>query len=560
MKKGRQQTGIAGTLQKKFIFASMLTVTILLLTLVGAINLLHFLSVTGEQKRMLTTLVGMEGVGGPAGRVETAPEPFGDLRDGSRSGGRPRDLPGPEERRTGGPWGLFGGPFSMDDTLSRRFFVVRLDAERQILSVDVSRIYAVTEDSAREMAQQILASGRQSGSYGSFRFLLRDNPVAAGETADSSASPDAGETADSGANPAAGETDGTGETPGEGAGTALTAPLSPGDADLAGASPSGEPGFAGVLVVMDISRDMEEIVSVLGISVLIALVCWLAMLVPVHALTRRAIAPVARSIERQKQFVTNAGHELKTPLAIIQTNTEALELYRGESKWTRNIRAQTVRLSGLMQNLLTLSRMDENALLLKKAAVPLGALALEVWENFAESARAGGLLADLQGLSCRDGESREGSGAASGVGSGEHTGCETAGAGLQETVQAYADRDTIAQLLSILFDNAVKYTPKGGRIRVEVRNEGGRALLVQSNTVAPEMVLKGQEEGAVPLDPERLFERFYRTDEDRSRKKGGYGIGLSAARAIAEANDGTISARLEEDRLVFTLALPANRS
>ena len=125
---------------------------------------------------------------------------------------------------------------------------------------------------------------------------------------------------------------------------------------------------------------------ILAISVLIAALCWAAMLLPVNALSRRAIAPTAMSIERQKEFVTNAGHELKTPLAIIQANTDALELHAGESKWTRNIRAQTVRLNVLMQNLLTLSRMDENSLILEKKPFAINPLLGEVWEDFAEPA------------------------------------------------------------------------------------------------------------------------------------------------------------------------------
>ena len=85
---------------------------------------------------------------------------------------------------------------------------------------------------------------------------------------------------------------------------------------------------------------------------------------------------------RQKQFVTNAGHELKTPLAIIMTNTEALELFNGESKWTRNIKAQTKRLSGLMQNLLTLSKMDEADLKLPMQYFDLGELIKEAAAPF----------------------------------------------------------------------------------------------------------------------------------------------------------------------------------
>jgi hypothetical protein len=110
---------------------------------------------------------------------------------------------------------------------------------------------------------------------------------------------------------------------------------------------------------IDVSSQISAVLSVVVISLVIAAAAWVLMFIFVSVLSRRAIAPIAENIVRQKQFVTNAGHELKTPLAIILTNTEALELFNGESKWTRNIKAQTKRLSGLMQNLLTLSKMDE---------------------------------------------------------------------------------------------------------------------------------------------------------------------------------------------------------
>ena len=274
-----------------------------------------------------------------------------------------------------------------------------------------------------------------------------------------------------------------------------------------------------ILVAMDISRDRGDMIRILGISALIAAICWIIMLLPVYALAKLAIAPTAMSIERQKQFVTNAGHELKTPLAIIQANTEALELYTGESKWTRNIRAQTIRLSGLMQNLLTLSRMDEDSLNLEKKVFALYPLAGEVWENFAEPASG-------RNLSFRIIQEEK------------------------EHAKVLANRESIAQLLSILFDNAVKYTPRGGEIEVQIFSAADHVRLIQSNTVSG---TEGERE--IAEDPNRLFERFYRTDSDRSRKKGGYGIGLSAARAIAGANSGMISAEIEEGRILFTVVL-----
>lgn len=481
---------MVNTLQKKFIFAAMLAVTILLVTLVAAISLLNAFSVTDRQGRILEMLCGMEEgavqgadagptAGGASFGEETAGEDpvpgqgSGEAPDGSTAregrdpaGKDPRDRDAKRDRlQPYGAGGLFGRRFSMDDALARRFFCVRMDEDGGNLRADTSQIYAVTEEEALAIAGKILSTGRAEGRYEGFRYRLCERE-------------------------------------------------------------SGEKA----LFVMDVSGDTADILSVLGISALIAALCWLAMLLPVHALARRAIAPTAMSIERQKQFITNAGHELKTPLAVIQANAEALELFEGESKWTRNIRAQTDRLSALMQNLLTLARMDENALQLDRKAFSLDALALEAWEAFAQSAQGKGIGAELPG-----------------------------GDGGPAPVQAFADRESVAQLLSILFDNAVKYTPAGGSIRVRLAQEAGAALLEQSNTVhiPKDPGAAGAGDG-LPADPERLFERFYRADADRSRKKGGYGIGLSAARAIAGANGGTITARVRGDRIFFTVRLPAS--
>ena len=138
---------------------------------------------------------------------------------------------------------------------------------------------------------------------------------------------------------------------------------------------------------------------------------------------------IAENIERQKQLVTNAGHEIKTPLAIIQSNTEAMELYLGESKWSRNIKEQTRRLGGLMQDLLTLARMDEGAAPAQKAALSLSGLAEQALEPFLQPMEAQGITLE------RD---------------------------IQPEVSLTADPAQLEQLLSLLLDNAVKYTgPEG---------------------------------------------------------------------------------------------------
>ena len=266
-----------------------------------------------------------------------------------------------------------------------------------------------------------------------------------------------------------------------------------------------------VTVFLDRSRERTDVLRVAALSALAGLVGWGLMLLFVMFLSKKAIEPVAVNMEKQKRFVTDAGHELKTPLAIILANTEAMELRQGENKYTKNIRDQVQRLSGLTQNLLTLARADEGQMLSGAAVFSLSELTEEMARPFREPA-------ELRALTLSE--------------------------AIEPGVEVRANRQQLGQLVSILLDNAVKYTPAGGTIAVRVRKEGGRAVLQVKNTVA---------DTSVPA--ERLFDRFYRADEARTQKSGGYGIGLSAARAIAEAHKGSLGAAYEGDSIVFTFKL-----
>lgn len=533
-------------LQKKFIIAAMIVVTILLVTLVGAINILNYVSVTDLQERMLEILCetdaqpersqvgpgknengrdnGMTGEN-PSFRERESGFPGTDSGEpGEGSGdGFPGDRKNAQEEESRDPGAdrepqegeaafgkkrsngsiLFRRRVSLDDMMSIRYFAVWFDENGEIVRSDVSRIYSVSEEEALEIGKNyydsLVKNGKKKGASEGFRYVL--DPEADSDKSSEGVS-GVGNTDDI---PSASPTDGD-------LSSADTGTFGSGGEDKGG-SASGTALSAGesLLIVMDTSGDTRDLLAVLGISSLIAALCWIAMLLPVYLLARLAIAPTALSIERQKQFVTNAGHELKTPVAIIQTNTEALELFTGESKWTRNIRTQTERLNGLMQNLLTLSRMDESGLDLKLQPLPLGTLVSDIWENFAEPA-------DSKNLTFKYQKPADG------------------------TDMILGNRDTVSQLLSILFDNAVKYTPAGGEITVSVSRNSGNIRLVQSNTVPRESGEGKDGKGGLPEDPNRLFERFYRADQARTRKKGGYGIGLSAARAIAEANRGSIRA------------------
>lgn len=268
------------------------------------------------------------------------------------------------------------------------------------------------------------------------------------------------------------------------------------------------------VVFMDVSGNRRELGSIALISAVTFALGWAAMLILVILLSRRAIRPMAENIERQKQFITNAGHEIKTPLAIIQTNTEAVELFTGKTKWTANIKDQVTRLNGLVQNMLTLSKMDENSLQPVKEEFMLDDLIREALKPFQEGMEEKNLTLTQQ---------------------------------LRPQTAVRADRAALTQLFSILFDNAVKYTPEGGFIRCRLEKNGRKVVFMQENSLA---------KGGQRIPAEKLFERFFRGDSARTQKSGGYGIGLSAARSMARMNGGALRAEYpDEETIRFTLKL-----
>lgn len=267
-----------------------------------------------------------------------------------------------------------------------------------------------------------------------------------------------------------------------------------------------------LMLFLDTSTQQESIVTVLLASFGGGLLCWVGMLLLVILLSRQAIAPIARNMEKQKQFVTNAGHEIKTPLAIILTNTDAMELHNGQTKWSRNIRAQTVRLSELMKNLLALARMDEDGVALPMSEFSLDLLVEEALDLHGEPIQAKQLDLRLD---------------------------------IHSPIMLKGNRDGILQLVSILLDNACKYTPQAGVVSLRLRKDGNQVCLQVNNTCP-----QPPEE-----DLEKLFDRFYRGDAARTQSSGGYGIGLSAARAIAQAHGGTVTANYDKSEQVISFTV-----
>lgn len=251
-------------------------------------------------------------------------------------------------------------------------------------------------------------------------------------------------------------------------------------------------GLGQLIFFMDTSEQSESFRMVLFVSTAIAVLCWIMLLIIVILLSGKVIRPVLIGMEKQKQFITNAGHEMKTPLAIIQSNNDTMALIHGENKYNVHIRNQTKRLNVLMSNLLTLAKLDEE-IPLPTEAVNISEVANELLPVYMEDAQARNLRFHVH---------------------------------IEPDIVIQTNKDSFRQMLTILLDNALKYTPDSGYIRLSLARDDRHIQIIEENTCDP----------SLELDPERLFERFYRGDAARTQRKesSGYGIGLSAARAICE--------------------------
>ena len=266
------------------------------------------------------------------------------------------------------------------------------------------------------------------------------------------------------------------------------------------------------VIFLNSERELQAVRSLLLLTIAIACGCLLGVFALVLLFSRRAIAPYLRNLSVQKQFITNAGHELKTPLTAISTSADVLAMEYPGDEWAENIQAQSARLARLIEDLVTLSRLDEENPFPEKTEFSLSDAVWEITEPFSSLAAAK-----------RKRYSQE----------------------IEDGVLLTGERQAVQQMVSILLDNAVKYSDEGGKISLRVSKAGKRAQIQVFNTCA----------GAEKLDISRLFDRFYRADESHSNAVGGTGIGLSIARATAEAHGGSVRAEIADGGIRFTALL-----
>lgn len=273
-----------------------------------------------------------------------------------------------------------------------------------------------------------------------------------------------------------------------------------------------------IIAFIDCAKDLSFLRQLLILSIIIFILMESVVLVLTMVLTKRAMRPMQISFEKQKQFISDAGHELKTPLTIISANADILQDEIGENKWLNYIRMQTERMRVLVDEMMALTKMEYNnnpdtaerfnlSSAVETMALPFESQAFEQKKQFRIM--------------------------------------------VQPDLYFHGNSEQIRRMIGILIDNAFKYSAEHGEIKVSLKEEtGSRAVLEVYNTG------KGIQEE----EKEKIFERFYRSDSSRARATGGYGLGLSIAKSVAEAHKIKIEVNSEPEQwITFTLLFPPQK-
>lgn len=491
-------------LRRKFIAIAMLSVSIVLIAIVGTINIANYMSTNEALDARLKLIAGNGGtfpdlleqknmgVEGnktdsinngtstrkepPSGKTDVQPPEDmnqADLKDNNLkdNGLKENDL-----KRHG---------ISPESQFDTRYFTVTINSNGEVENIDTSKIASVSSENAAQYAKKLWKSGKKgdgkNGFSESFKYM----------------------------------------TVGEGGST--------------------------MYIFLSCQRELSTIRTYVLASVGISVFGLGVVFVMIYFFSGKILKPVSESYEKQKRFITDASHEIKTPLTIIDANTEVIEMMEGENEWTSSTRKQVARLTSLTEKLVFLSRMDEEATKLEMLEFSLSDAILDTAESFKTVARTKGKKLTID---------------------------------VTDGILYTGDEKTIRQLVSILLDNAMKYSgcsnagfEKGNinknnlnktiqtqndcattinpapEIEISLKQSGKNRIITVWNTVDETAnIKKGRQD--------MLFERFYRTDTSHNSKTGGFGIGLSAAYAIVKAHKGKITAESKDGRSIkFTIVL-----
>ncbi len=459
------------TLRKKFIAIAMLSTALVLFVIIGAINIANYINTNANLDARLE-LIAYNGGTFPDmnddGNVPAAPDNSTEALAGSAAdmspgnstaldgSTAPDDSPAPPAPDSGSSFDDQYGKHGIDKEtpFETRYFSVLLYENGKVSTIDTGRIASVSTSEASEYATSLYAKDRTKGFIDQYKYLSISTTNTSGD-------------------------------------------------DMV------------LYVFINCSKELMTIKNYALASVGISLIGLFVVFILVCFFSKTVTKPMAESYEKQKRFITDASHEIKTPLTIIDANTEVLEMMEGENEWTESIRKQIARLTSLTEKLVFLSRMDEDATRLEMLDFNISDAILDTAMPFETVAASKGKSLEIS--------------VAPDI---SYTGNET----------------NIRQMVSLLLDNAIKYSSDKGAIRLDfsIGANGKTKILSVWNTV--------DEIEAGRLD--YLFERFYRIDKSRNSKTGGFGIGLSVVQAIVQAHNGKVSAKSEDGKSIeFTISL-----
>ena len=255
---------------------------------------------------------------------------------------------------------------------------------------------------------------------------------------------------------------------------------------------------SGTIILVDNSIQLHMLYNMLKNAGLVGLGIFILLVIVLFPVSNRMADVFVRNAEQQRQFITDAGHDLKTPVAIARANLDVLELQGGKNKWSSNVRTQVDRMEHLVQDLILMARLEEEKSEEALNEIDLTTLADEIWEEYQPSIRQKKISAEAR---------------------------------LEKTVPIRGTGSLIRKMLCLMMDNAVQYTPEEGSIRLAVEPEKKKTRIVLENSV--DQLPSGK--------PEKLTERFVRGDSARTQKNGGSGIGLAAVKRICEKHHGKLT-------------------
>ncbi len=260
-------------------------------------------------------------------------------------------------------------------------------------------------------------------------------------------------------------------------------------------------------VFLDIQQNLQSANTFLGASAFIMLIMEVLIFLLAIVFSKKAVTPIAESHERQKQFITDATHDFKTPLAIIRADNDVIEIETGESEWTRSINKQTQRLNTLVENLIMLTKLDEEKNVVTPCEFCLSDKVQDIVHEFATIAQQQNLE-----LICN----------------------------IEKNILYTGVEGSIKKLFMLLLENAIKYADKNTSININLNKKGNKIILNIYNKCSGVKIGKHN----------NWFDRFYRQNESRNSRTSGFGIGLCAAKAICEKHKAKIKAESKMDNEV----------